>query len=107
MNMVRCKVCGAEAIKDMKCLQCGSNQLEPKPMPEDLVQYPQLTFALAIDETGAYGEPPTPIHQIKFYENDQEYVTGHGVTVEAAILNLVESVKTDLECKFDAKLKSL
>jgi hypothetical protein len=66
---------------------------ENEEMLEDLSVYPILKTDLVIDETGAYGEPPTPIHRIKFYENDQEFYAGFGVNLKAAIMDLVDSVK--------------
>jgi hypothetical protein len=47
---------------------------------------------LVVDETGAYGEPPTAIHRIRVFLNPEEFVAGHGITLNDAILDLVDSV---------------
>lgn len=61
-------------------------------LPQDLSQYPILQKDLIIDIDG---EIPAPLHRLRVFLNPEEFVAGHGKTVEAAILDLVDAVKKD------------
>lgn len=76
-------------------------------MTEELSIYPQLRKELIIDETGAYGEPPTPIHRIQYHENEHTFYAGFGVTLDAAILDLMDSIIKSVEIKQDDELNDL
>ncbi len=68
-------------------------------LPQDLSLYPILRRDLIIDISD---EVPVPKHRLMVFFNPEKFVAGYGKTVEAAILDLVDSVKKDLECESNA-----
>lgn len=64
---------------------------EFKNLPQDLSQYPILQRDLIIDISD---EVPVPKHRIRVFSNTEEFVAGHGKTLNEAILDLVTGIQS-------------